>query len=235
MIGDTPQTRKKPKKKTSGVMNSLGRMTSSAPAQQDQQIAQAFDPFDFSADPILQRIKAISQRGRAEAAAEAERLTQQLAIEYGDEEAGGAAAAANPFSIRKKLEKARVDEPKALLNNLNESNLFYSGHRQTRERDLMTDLLGRETAASNAYRGARGDISASLREALMSADEREAGGSEEAAMRLQERLGDLDVSGGGARGMTNRPLSGLVSGLVNRPIRKKARTPVARRPIGGGY
>jgi hypothetical protein len=191
------------------------------------------DPFDLSADPILQRIRALSQRGRADAQAEAQRLISQLAIEYGDEEAGGAAAAANPFSIKKKLAEARVKEPRQLIESLNKENLFYSSTKDIKENDLLKDLLGRETSASNAYRGARGDISENLRRALLGYDESDAealGGAEE---RLRDRYGDLPIRRNrGANPPTN--LGGLVGGLIGGSPRPGVRPrPPKRRPIGG--
>jgi hypothetical protein len=121
--------------------------------------------------------------------------------------------------VRAKLAEAKVREPKALRESLNEANLFYSGARGVRETDLQRSLLERETGAEAKYQEAQSGISGALRDALLAATQREQEAEAEAAERRQEELGELDV----------RPKPPVVRAL-RRPVRRVLRRPPYRRP-----
>jgi len=148
------------------------------------------NPFDFSTDPILQRIAALQTMRRQDAQAEATRLRSELDIEFGF----GAAGDTNPFSVRAKLAEQEQKAPGKLDESLNPSNLFYSSTRDTRQADLSKSLLEARASAEGAYRKRGSDIEGGLRSALLNADEEDARAREDAAERLRERLGDLPVT-----------------------------------------
>jgi hypothetical protein len=183
-----------------------------AQAQQAQ-----VDQFDYNTDPILQRIRAFGLESRQNAEAEAQRARAQLDIQYGLGEAG----AQNPFSTRAKLAEARVREPKALRESLNEANLFYSGARGVRETDLQRSLLEREAAAEGQYQQAQSGISSALRSSLLAATQREQEGEESAAARRTKTLGELDV----------RPKPPIAR-VLRRPVQRRLTKPPYRKPLG---
>jgi len=210
-----------------------GRAGVPAPAPAAAPGAAPANPYDFSVDPILQRIKAFGEQSVRDAEAEALRYRKQLAIDYGDadlarslglDDATIAAAGSNALSTRAKLGRERVARPKALDEQLNDrDNLFYSGARIKQQGDLSTALLDQENTARGAVQGRFSDIESALTSARSAAAERNIGGEEDAADRLRERLGDRPYgpAAPGALGPASR-----AAGRIRAPL------PAARRAAG---
>jgi hypothetical protein len=150
------------------------------------------DPYDFSADPMLQRIRASLQARLQDAEAAAIRLRSEAELDYGD--------------IQQKLGRERIEKPRALSNALNEQNLFYSGAFGKQQTDLARSLLETEAGAHRTHTGRLGEIETGLLGARRSHEEGSAEAEEEAAERLRERLGDLP--------MTPSPVSPLARSLA---------------------
>lgn len=185
------------------------------------------DPYNFESDPALQRIIALGQRRTAEAEARALARRKQLAIEFGDEsladdEATKLAARNNPFSRRAQFEKAAREEPKALTENLNQGNLFYSSEFGKRQSDLAQNLLARQQAMQMEARGGVSDIDDELRGVREGVEETIFGAREDAADRMRERLGDLPMR---RPGFQIRPGAGRPAPMIG-----FGRRPGPRRP-----
>jgi len=177
------------------------------------------NPYDYSADPILQRIQALGESRFADAQAEAIRLRREAELDYGE--------------VQQRLGRERVEKPRALTENLNQSGLFYSSHFGQEQSNLARSLLENEGVEQRKYQGRLSGIESGLLAARRSADEAGMDAEEEAAARLRERLGDLSLG---------RPTAPAVSGIrraVRPPTRAVVRKPgyaghvAPRRGIGG--
>lgn len=150
-----------------------------APAAPQPQARPAYDPsVDYQGDPILQRIRKMSQgqRDTAQAAALARKVG--LATELGDtgfarelglDEAQIGAAGANPLSTFAQLGQAEKKSTSALDEALNQSNLYFSGHRGTQLGELAQNFLAQRAGAlgqaRQGYAGIEGDLLSGLGEA----------------------------------------------------------------------
>lgn len=112
-------------------------------------------------DPILSRIQALSQQSLSKARAERDNLRQQSVIDFGDEgiardigldENTITAAKSNPFSRRANLLNESNKAEQGLENDLNSSNLFYSGYRTNELTDFARRRAEAETSLGNDLR-----------------------------------------------------------------------------------
>ncbi len=128
----------------------------------------------FSQDPNNALALAMAARTRGEANAQATAKKKQAAIEFGE----GAEGEANPFSILKNLDRGYKSGVDNLENQLNESNLFYSGYRAKQLGEAATQSQQQKYDASTRYRGLLSDVDSALAAALLNADmlEMQAGG-----------------------------------------------------------
>lgn len=182
------------------------------------------DPYDYTTDPVLQRIKAFGAQRLADAQAAAIRARQVAQSDYGD--------------VQARLGREQIERPRALTESLNKSNLFYSteyGKQQTglartlaenaadEQRRHQERLAGIDQGVLDVERGVQGES--------MSAEEA-------AAERLRERLGDLPVGRQERRPMPGagqvRPaLAARLGGLGGAPRpRPRSRPRPPRRGIG---
>jgi hypothetical protein len=186
--------------------------------------APAVNPYDYSADPAYQRIRALGQRDVGDAEAQALAARKQLAIDQGDpslapDEQTAAAARANPFSIMAGLAKHRAEDPRALIEADNSQNLFYSSTAAKHQSDLVRSLLESETNARAQGRSAASQIGAGLLRARQGAADQLGQAQEEAAGRLRERLGDLPVGAQQVQPVRRKPRH------QRRPVAPPARLP----------
>lgn len=155
------------------------------------------DPYDFTADPILRKIEALSQQARQNATANALAARKQLAIAYGDtagilegdqfDQATADAAKNNPFSILAELQRGYQANTHNIDESENAANLFYSGDRVHKLGLAAEDLQRQRAQAASALQGKLGDIQSSLAAALMGADQQDISGLADAASRAQQR------------------------------------------------
>ena len=190
-----------------------------APAEQP-----AVDPYDYSADPILQQIRALGTQRVADAQAEAIRLRAQEAADWTDTQA--------------QLGREQVERPRALTENLNRSNLFYSSEYGKQQSGLARQLAEDAAGAQRAHLGRLSGIESGLTETQRAAAEQGIGAEGEAAQRMRDRLGDLPLGGGPAHGTASRPAprlnaSPLAGALAGHVRARLAPRPRARRPLGG--
>ena len=202
---------------SAGVRQALARGAQqglpAAPQQLQSQAGQAptvqgaTDPYDFSADPILQRVQALGARRTAEAEAAALAARRQLAIDTGDvslapDEETRQQALNNPFSVRAQFEKKAHDQPLQLAGQLSQQNLGYSSAGATQQSNLATSLLGEQASNQATERQALSGIEEALRQAREGAQNDITAAQEDAAARLQQRLGDTPVGYQGVQDAT---------------------------------
>lgn len=176
-------------------------------AQAPEELA---DPFDFSTDPILQRIQALGNRRRAEAQAAAGAARRQAEADWTD--------------VQARLGREQVERPKALTENLNKGNLFYSSEFGKQQSDLARSLVEEAGAAQSAHQRRLGDIEAGLRDEEEDIESDLIGAQESAADRLRERLGDLPLGG------QRRPLGGAPRSRVAGMLQQRAAQGAPRMP-----
>jgi hypothetical protein len=185
------------------------------------------DPYDFSGDPMLQRIRALGQARLQDAEAAAINLRRQAELDYGD--------------VQARLGRERVERPRALTNALNQQNLFYSGEFGRQQSNLARSLLENEAGEQRRYQERLGGIESGLLEARRGYEQSGLEAEEEAAERLRERLGDLSFqqqqgAAPAARGQLGRALRPVRPvGGIYRQRPRRPRPP--QRPAGaiGGY
>ena len=150
--------------------------------------------FDYSSDPILQKIKAISGQSRDNARAEAGNLRRQTAIDFGDEgiarqvgdESTVAAAAGNPFSYLARLNRDGQEATRQTEQNYG-GNLFFSGARGNALGQLGQNLIERQADVTGQGRARLGEIEANLLAAEQFASAQEMQAEEDAAQRAIEQ------------------------------------------------
>ena len=188
-------------------------------AGQGIQVQGAVDPYDFSADPILQRVQALGERRSAEAEAQALAARRELAISSGDEslapdEETRLAAHNNPFSTAALFARKAAEEPKALVAGLSKQNLGYGSEGAKQQSNLATALLGEQASNQAATRGHLSDINAALLSAQQGVQNDITDAQGAAADRLQTRIGDTPVGYQGPGSATPiHGVGGIASGL----------------------
>jgi hypothetical protein len=157
------------------------------PPPADQPAAKQ-DPYaavDYSADPILARIRALNAEDVAAAEAEGAAARKQLLIGFGDPTfaagVGGDqqtqdAARTNPFSTVAKLTFAHGQQNRSIDEGSNKANLFYSGERVRQLGLEDRNFLEHRTDAQSAVNSALGEIASRIAAAKRAAQERELGG-----------------------------------------------------------
>jgi hypothetical protein len=167
----------------------------------------AYDPYDFSSDPLYQNAVGIYNKTTGEANDEALAALKKLAIDYGDpdfarslglDDATIAAAASNPFSAVAQEKLNAANKPRQLDEGLNTQNLYYGSARTQQQSDLTRSLLAAQhTDQENAGTGATA-IKGNLAKSLLAAQGGLVSAGQDAAGRRQTQLGDLPVGGAGA-------------------------------------
>jgi hypothetical protein len=173
-----------------------GKIPMTGPGPQPQQAAPAAPSapnlsYDYSADPILNQIQALSSQTRSDAQANALALRKQLAIDYGDPEvanqfgdpATAQAAQQNPFGVRQQLQRSYDQGLHNLEEQYNQQNLFYGGARAKGLSDFGTDYQGQLAGAAGQEQTALGGINANLAAALAAAQAQDIQGQQGAADR----------------------------------------------------
>lgn len=160
------------------------------------------DPYDFSADPVLQRIMAIGARRRAEAQAQA------LAARTGEE--------ADWRDVQARLGRERIERPKALTEDLNRGNLFYSTEFGKQQGALARNLLEQAAGAERSHLERLSEIETAQRGVEEGVEDDIAAAREEAAARLRDRLGDLPIgsTGQGMRPIRGAPQRSMIAGIL---------------------
>jgi hypothetical protein len=133
--------------------------------------------YQYQADPVIQRIQALSTVDAANARADAEAARKQVLLDYGDPEFARSiysqqnlpaddtflrSIGGNAFSTTKQLARSREQETASAEDRLNKANLFYGGHRGKQLGELGTALLQRETEAQGQVKSWLGDIARML-------------------------------------------------------------------------
>lgn len=131
---------------------------------------------EYNYDPVLARISQMGQMAVADARSEASALKKRAFIEAGDaditRELGADqntidAAAANPFSTKKLLEKDFTERGQDLDQYENQNNLFYSGHRA----DQLTELERGRTKAYTDWSQVLRDLLSNIDTGVLNAEE----------------------------------------------------------------
>jgi hypothetical protein len=175
------------------------------------------DPYDFSTDPILQKIKAASQQRMADAQARAIRLRGEEDADYAD--------------VQRHLAKERVDKPRQLTESLNDQNLFYSGAFGKQQTELATSLLDNEASAQRTHDTRLGGINDWLLGSQRDEESVVGEGEEGAAGRLAERLGDLPIAARKPGPLAGRAVKRI--GAPARPLpRFKPPARIVKRGLG---
>lgn len=139
----------------------------------------------YESDPILARIKAIGAQNVANAEAEAAALRKQAILESGLGNVGAEigvdpltvqAANENPFGKRQALERTALERGRALDEQLNQGNLFYSGHRVNELGDLSRNTAEAQNSLSTELRKILGQIDSGVLSARAQAAEDEGEG-----------------------------------------------------------
>ncbi len=149
----------------------------------------------YNFDPVLAKLSALGEMSIANARTEAANAKKQALIDAGSEEIArgvGAdentlsAAKANPFSTQAQLMKDFQDRQRQMDENLNASNLFYSGERVRQMGELERGRAQAETQFGGNLRG----LLAAIDEQMRAAEEAD----------LQRQIDAQIGAGGGALG-----------------------------------
>jgi hypothetical protein len=128
----------------------------------------------YNFDPVLAKLSALGEMSIANARTEAANAKKQALIDAGSEEIArgvGAdentlsAAKANPFSTQAELMKQYQDRQRQMDEQLNASNLFYSGERVRQMGELERGRAQAETQFGGNLRGLLSSIDAQLQAA----------------------------------------------------------------------
>jgi hypothetical protein len=155
---------------------------------------QTYAGADYSADPILQQIRALAIRNEAAAQAQAGDSRRQAllsfgyvpGLDYGDA-ATAEAARQSPFSVVQQLARTHGQRVRSLDENLNKSNLYYSSYRGQQLGNEATAYLGEQAGAQEKLQGILGSISSGLAGARQTEAERVAQAEQDAYQRALER------------------------------------------------
>lgn len=164
----------KPAKPPVQQPNAATALAQSAPAAPQTPVLSGYS---YDADPILNQVQALSTQSEENARANAAKLQQQLAIQYGDKELGtlyggpdtGQAAADNPNSVAAQLAHGYQTSQQSLEDQLNAANLFYSGARIRQLGDLASQYGAQQAGAAGDLRNALAGVDANLSTALSNA------------------------------------------------------------------
>ena len=170
----------------------------------------AGSPFDYSADPILQQIRAAGQQQIASQEAATLAGQRRLLTDYGDPDlarsilgAGdpaGQAAGQNPFSVRTNMKRSYDQGVGSLEEGLNKSNLFYSSTRGKELGNAATAYQGQQAGAARQVQDMLSELAAALVATRTGVSSEIAQAQAEAAQRAQEfalQYG-IDPAAGGA-------------------------------------
>lgn len=167
-----------------------------------RQALTAAQAYDYSADPVLQSVRAAGARSRADAQASALAARKRLAILFGDstgivdDTATAQAARGNPFSTLAEINRGYERDVKQTDEAYNKRNLFYGGHRgQALARALEGRQRG-EYQARNTLMDTLGGVDRELAQALSAMTEREIQAENDAANRALQLALEYGVDPG---------------------------------------
>jgi hypothetical protein len=164
----------------------------------------------YNFDPVLAKLSALGEMSIANARTEAANAKKQALIDAGSEEIArgvGAdentlsAAKANPFSTQAELMKQYADRQRQMDEQLNASNLFYSGERVRQMGELERGRAQAETQFGGNLRGLLSSIDAQLQ----AAEEAELMRQIEAQIASAGRSPQYSGGFGGGGGTTTPP------------------------------
>lgn len=150
----------------------------------------------FDTDPILQQIRALGQRSVAGAEAAEIAGRKQTLIGFGydptlaalyPDQSTAEAARQNPFSIVAELGRQHTERGRDLNENLNQRNLFYSGHRAKALGDEQHQYLGEQVGAQQNLQAHLGELSTAVLAAKQAQAEREVEAQQAAYERAIEQ------------------------------------------------
>lgn len=198
------------------------------PAQQQPPQQPQAPTVDYSSDPILLQIRALSQQNLAgaQAAATAAR-TQALegygfdgSLNYGDANTA-AVAKANPNSVLAVLARANDQRQRGITNADNSRNLFYSSAYSNDLSRNAQAYQGEQQSAAERLRDILGGITSSLASSQQSEAERVAQAEQDAYERaLAYQLANPSAAPA-ARTITATPASRTLSALRNQLLRRR--------------
>ena len=139
----------------------------------------AVDPYDPSADPTLQRIRAFGAQQLAMAQAAAINARTQENADYGDVQAGDT--------------RAQHDQPIALSAQQSRENLGYSSAGAVQQSDLSRALVATAAQHSREHQGRLQGIQDALTGVQQDVASNDIQAQQDAADRLREQLGNLPV------------------------------------------
>lgn len=202
-----------------------GQVSAGAAGAKPGDVVQPTQPglvYDFTTDPILQSIQALSTSQRENADSDALGLKKQIAVKYGDSKLAGTfgddatakAAADNPYGVFQQLQKQQGDAATNLDEQFNQNNLFYGGARVKGQHDLA-DMYGKAGYDETGNEQSALDMVEHNRlAAILAADERDRQAAQNAqALALQAALanagpGSPAGAGGASAGTPAQPLLG---------------------------
>lgn len=163
---------------------------------------QAQSSYDYSADPVLQSVRAAGARSRSDAEAAALAARKRLAILFGDasgivDDAGTAdAARGNTFSTLAEINRGYQRGAANLDDALNKRNLFYSGYRGQELARALEDKQRQEYGARNSLQDALLGVNRDLAAALSEQQARDAQAENDAANRALQVALDYGINPG---------------------------------------
>lgn len=173
-----------------------------------QTLPGAVDPYDYSADPILNKIKAGTAKARVDAQSAKVAALQDEAIRFGDgsdlnDPTVAAEAAGNPFSVLAALKRDYDNTVHDHGETLNQNNLWYSGAHAKQLADDALGYQGQEYQARSAHNATVGGIGSALATALSGADSADIGAETDAAGRATARATAAGYDPGAQTSVTN--------------------------------
>ena len=184
------------------IGSALGPINSPAPS------APAGNPYDYSTDPALQAIKAVTARQRADARAGNTAGLKQLAIRFGDasglidDEGTALAAKGNPFSTLAEILRGYTRGVEGIDEGYNKRNLFFSGRRARALTDALEDRNRQEYRARNEVQDQVGALARALRDTLAGADMSDIEAEQGARDRAVQRSLDYGIDPGQGQPVT---------------------------------
>lgn len=139
----------------------------------------AVDPYDYSADPILQQIRALGVQRMADAQAAAIRERATAEADWADTQASDT--------------RDQTRMPRALIDSLSSHNLGYSSAGNTQQTDLARSLTEGAAAHQRAYQEQLSGIQGHLTDTERDVAAGNVSAEQDAAQRLQDRIGDTPV------------------------------------------
>lgn len=136
----------------------------------------ATTPYDFNSDPVFQQANAIIARTEEQAQAQATARKTQMAIQYGDASGLGlgktteATATNNPFSVIAAEKRSYDTGVTKLEDQLNKSNLYFSGWRGKELGAAATGYQQNQYNARSRFQAGIQDVDNQLQSALLQAE-----------------------------------------------------------------